>query len=135
MSTFDPSANLGVGEDPYSYTRGKWLVQDDAERQARLLKFDFQALCEQAIACSSGAKRVDRVEKKEGSYNRVFVFYLDNGKKLVGRIPTSAAGPAKFLTNSEVATIAYCKTNIGDASRVLTKRQCSATRPFQYHGS
>lgn len=96
--------------DPYSYTRGRWLLNDAAEQRARQLTFDFDALCTMVLKHCSGAKCIDHVEKKEGSYSRAFVFSLDNGEKLVARIPTSAAGPAGLVTSSEVATIIFCMT-------------------------
>ena len=33
----------------------------------------------------------------------------DDGSRVVAKLPTSVAGPARFVTNSEVATVTYCK--------------------------
>lgn len=97
-------------EDPYSFTNGHWLHQDELQRKARYLQFDFSRLCETAIGLSEGASRVTSYENKEGGYNRVVVLTMDTGKRVVARITTRVAGPPRLTTNSEVATIEY-RTN------------------------
>jgi hypothetical protein len=92
---------------PYDYTDGHWLHHDRIQCQARHLWFDFYALCERVIEQSPKAQRIVSRDKKEGGFNRVFVFSLDNGERLVARIPFSIAGPARCTTSSEVATIDY----------------------------
>lgn len=87
------------------------MNQDELQRQSRSLKFNFSLLCETVAKIYPGASKVDSYEKKEGGYNRVFIFTLDNGKKVVAKVPTSVAGPPRLTTNSEVATMAYCKLN------------------------
>lgn len=44
----------------------------------------------------------------------MFIFYTDNAKQIVARLPFALAGPSRLTTNSEVATIKYlqAKTNI-----------------------
>lgn len=58
---------------------------------------------------SPKAQRINRCEKKEGGFNRVFVFSLDNGERLVARIPFSIAGPGSYTVSSEVATMEYLR--------------------------
>ncbi|GBF62305.1 altered inheritance of mitochondria protein 9 [Trichophyton mentagrophytes] len=96
--------------DPFLYTTGRWLNQDELQRQSRSLKFNFSLLCETVAKIYPGASKVDSYEKKEGGYNRVFIFTLDNGKKVVAKVPTSVAGPPRLTTNSEVATMAYLRS-------------------------
>lgn len=55
-----------------------------------------------------GASKVMKYEKREGGYNRVFIFTMDTGKRVVAKVPTPVAGPVRLAINSEVATIAYC---------------------------
>ena len=40
----------------------------------------------------------------EGQYNKVFILTMDNGFECVAKIPNPNAGPAYYLTASEVAT-------------------------------
>jgi len=96
--------------DPYHYTTGRWLNRDKLYREARHVKFDFAALCAKAVNVSAGATEVVRYEKKEGGFNRVFLFYLDNGARVVARVPYRIAGPQRLTTNSEVATMAYVRS-------------------------
>lgn len=95
-------------EDPYLYTSGRWLHQDELQRQSRSLQFNFSRLCETAVKLCQGASEVVSYEKKEGGYNRVFILKLNTGQHVVARIPTSVAGPPRLTINSEVATIHYC---------------------------
>ena len=55
-----------------------------------------------------GKKHIKSCEKKEGGFNRVFIFTMDDSSRVVARLPFISAGPAKFTTASEVATIQYC---------------------------
>ncbi|RMD41183.1 hypothetical protein DV735_g3962, partial [Chaetothyriales sp. CBS 134920] len=96
--------------DPYSYTTGRWLRNDKLQREARYVKFDFAALCAKAVKACEGATKVVQYEKKEGGFNRVFLLGLDNGARVVARIPYRIAGPPRLATNSEVATMAYVRS-------------------------
>ena len=78
--------------DPHTYTSGRWLNQDKLERESRYIQFDFPALCDTAVELCPGAGRMIRYEKKEGGVNRSFVMIMDNGTKVVARLPTRVAG-------------------------------------------
>jgi len=93
--------------NPFSYTSGRWLKHDKLQRKARHIEFDFSALCKKAIQACPGATRIAKQEKKEGSYNRAFLLHIDNGARVVARVPFRVAGPRRLTTNSEVATMAY----------------------------
>ena len=71
------------------------------------MKFSFEALCRRVIELCPGAVSIASYEKKEGGFNRVFIFTCDNMKRVVARLPTPIAGPSRLTTNSEVATIKY----------------------------
>ncbi|PPJ59924.1 hypothetical protein CBER1_11384 [Cercospora berteroae] len=79
------------GFDPFVYTQGHWLDRDQTQREARILKFDFDALLDTAVKCSPGALRVVQCEKKEGGFNRVFMIQLDNDATVVACLPTRLA--------------------------------------------
>ncbi|KAB8235854.1 kinase-like domain-containing protein [Aspergillus alliaceus] len=96
--------------DPHSYSSGRWLRQDKSERAARYIKFDFNALCQKVLDVSPGAETITNCKKLEGGFNRVFVFTLNNAKRVVARLPFALAGPAKLTTASEVATIKYLQS-------------------------
>lgn len=86
-------AAMPDGPDPYLYTSGRWLNRDRLQRDARVVNFNFPALCEKVIALCPGAIEIQSFEKKEGGFNRVFIFQMDNGKRIVARIPFSNSWP------------------------------------------
>lgn len=94
-------------DDPYNYSSGHWLKADHKQRSLRHVGFDFEALCNRAVEACPGASRVMSYEKKEGGFNRVFVLTMDNGEKVVAKVPFPIAGPRRLTTNSEVATMKY----------------------------
>ena len=95
--------------DPHSYTSGRWLRNDEEERASRYIQFDFNALRRKVLTLSPGASTITNCQKLEGGFNRVFIFELDNDKRVVARLPFSLAGPAQLTTSSEIATIEYRK--------------------------
>lgn len=106
------SADFDSVDDPHHYTGGRWLHNDQLERDSRYINFDFAALCNKAVNVCPGATKVVRYEKKEGHRHRVFIFNLDNGSRVVGKIPHRDVGRPMLATNSEVATMAFSKTKI-----------------------
>jgi len=96
-----------TGLDPHAYTSGRWLRRDKLERDSRYITFDFDALCRRVVELCPGAASITTYDKKEGGFNRVFIFTTDNAKRVVARLPFVIAGPPRLTTNSEVATIEY----------------------------
>ncbi|KAI1963503.1 hypothetical protein LOZ58_002337 [Ophidiomyces ophidiicola] len=47
----------------------------------------------------------------EGGFSKVLVLNTNNGKRIVVKFPTSVVGPARYVTNSEVATMTYLQHN------------------------
>ena len=100
-------SNIHVAPDPRIYSSGRWLRWDNLERESRYIEFSFSALCKRAVELCPGAKSLASHEKKEGGYNKVFIFTMDNTSRVVARLPTRISGPPRLTTNSEVATIKY----------------------------
>ena len=44
-----------------------------------------------------------------GSYNKVFLLRLDNGREVIARVPCPVAGPPRIVTASEVATMQFLR--------------------------
>lgn len=95
--------------DPHNYTSGRWLRHDQNERDMRYIRFDFNALCNRVLKLCPDHDRISNCQKIEGGFNRVFIFTLNNSKRVVARLPFRLAGPSRLTTSSEVATIKYCK--------------------------
>jgi hypothetical protein len=100
--------NSREGPDPHEYSDGRWLRDNVAHQQARRIPFDFDALCRRVVHICSGADSILSYEKKEGGFNRVFIFQTNNMKVILAKLPFSNAGPAHLTTESEVATIKFC---------------------------
>jgi hypothetical protein len=98
---------MDTGLDPHTYTSGRWLRRDKLEHNSRYIMFDFDALCRRDVELCPGAVSIVTYDKKEGGFNRVFIFTTDNAKLVVARLPFALAGPRRFTTDSEVATIKY----------------------------
>jgi hypothetical protein len=75
------------------------------ESAACFIHFDFDDLCRRVVALCPGARAISSWDKKEGGFNRVFIFHMDNGKWIVARLPFGLAGAKRLMTNSEVATV------------------------------
>lgn len=83
-----------------------------SSNESRRIVFDFSALCERAISLCPEATKIFKCEKREGGFNRVFLFIMDTGSCVVARLPTGIARPPRLTTNSEVATMTYCKADL-----------------------
>jgi hypothetical protein len=76
----------------------------------RYIQFNFNALQKKVLALCPDAKHTASCEKKEGRYNKAFVFCTDNNERIVARLPFALARPPRLTTNSEVAKIECCKS-------------------------
>ena len=104
---YSPPTQSFPADDPFTYSSGHWLRSDQKQRESRFLKFDFEALCSKVAKSCPGASRVVGYEKREGGFNRVFLFSLNNGQSIVAKVPFPLAGPLQLTTASEVATMQY----------------------------
>lgn len=125
-----PTSPVAGDFDPYEYTSGHWMRDDAAQRRARRVDFSFDALCQTAVRSCPGAKGILRCDKVEGNFNRAFIFGLDNGTSVVARVPFSVAGPARLVTNSEVATLAYSRFPGAPTRRADPNRSQYEGRPL-----
>ncbi|OBT43157.1 hypothetical protein VE00_07719 [Pseudogymnoascus sp. WSF 3629] len=102
---------MGLDLDPHTYTSGRWLRYNKLQIDARYIAFDFDALSRRVIELCPGATSITKCDKKEGGFNRVFIFTTDNAETVVARLPFAFSGPPSLATNSEVATIRYLQAN------------------------
>lgn len=106
-----PNPNL----NPHAYTSGHWLLNNKQEHSLRYIPFSFPALCHRIHAICPENGPIARCEKLEGGYNRVFVFELQDGRRVIARLPFAAAGRKDVLVGTEVATMAFCMDFLDDA--------------------
>ncbi|QSS65906.1 hypothetical protein I7I51_06757 [Histoplasma capsulatum] len=93
----------------FAYTAGRWLHLDKLQRDARYLEFNLDCLYERVLSLCPSATSIKSCQKLEGGFSRAFVITTNNGRQVVAKFPTSVAGPARYVTNSEVATITYLR--------------------------
>lgn len=77
------------------------------------MTFDFNRLCERILSLCPSATSIEACQKIEGGFSRAFIITTNDGRRIVAKLPTHVAGPAAYVTNSEVAMITYCKIMYG----------------------
>ncbi|KAI1957913.1 hypothetical protein LOZ58_005386 [Ophidiomyces ophidiicola] len=99
--------NWNANDSFFDYTRGRFVVDEAEQMKQRHVRFDMNELARIA-AKSVGARHCTNVEKcADGLYNKAFVFTMDDGKQVIGKIPNPNAGTPHFTTASEVATLYF----------------------------
>jgi hypothetical protein len=96
-------------EDFFSYTRGRFVLKEQDELARRYVRFGMKELAK--IACESvGSECCVSVEKfPDGMYNKAFLFTMQDGKQVVGKVPNPNAGRPHYTTASEVATMDFVR--------------------------
>ncbi|XMA20402.1 hypothetical protein WAI453_013193 [Rhynchosporium graminicola] len=75
-------------EELYRYTRHRWIFNESIQ-----------------LSESKGARYCTRVLKcREGLNNKAYLLTMDNGLEVFAKLPNPIAGPAYYITASEVAT-------------------------------
>lgn len=95
--------------DLFRYTSGRWLWDEEKQLSERYRKFDAQNLQRIAAECVRAEKCIKMKKIGEGSYNKVFRLVFDTGAVVIAKIPNPNAGPARYTTASEVATMEFVR--------------------------
>ncbi|KAK2802564.1 hypothetical protein FQN51_004356 [Onygenales sp. PD_10] len=99
-----------ANEDFFHFTRGRFVYDGGQQLAQRTRRFNINALAEIA-AKAAGAGHCVKVEKcPDGMYNRAFIFTMDNGTQVVGKVPNPNAGIPHYTTASEAATLEFMRT-------------------------
>ncbi|KAK2855626.1 hypothetical protein FQN49_005006 [Arthroderma sp. PD_2] len=93
----------------FAFTRGRFVLDEKEQMSRRHIQFNMNELAEVA-ARSVGAKCCTNIEKcADGMFNKAYIFTLDNGKQVIGKVPNPNAGIPHHTTASEVATIDFMR--------------------------
>ena len=94
-------------QDFFRYTAGRFLFDEIRQMACRYVQFDMNELVH--IATSSTASRSCIAVRKlpEGQYNKAFLLTMDDGKRVVAKVPNPNAGRPHYTTASEVATMDF----------------------------
>ena len=94
----------------FCYTSGRWLWNEREQLEARYRRFDVPGL-QQAACQAVGANKCMSFKKVgEGNYNKAYRLEMEDGQKIMAKIPHPNAGPRVHTTASEVATMEFART-------------------------
>jgi hypothetical protein len=93
--------------DYFHYTSGRWLWDEEEQLRQRSRVFNVAELQKIAVDIAGSQKCVSMSKIGEGNFNKVFRLQMDDGSVLMARIPHPNAGPPKYTTASEVATMDF----------------------------
>lgn len=94
----------------FCYTSGRWLWNEREQLEARQRRFDVPSL-QQAACHAVGTDKCISFEKiGEGNYNKAYRLEMENGQKVIAKVPHPNAGPQVLTTSSEVATMEFART-------------------------
>lgn len=110
-STSIATSHKAESTDPlFNYTSGRWFWNERAQLAARFRRFNVEHL--RKIACLTvGSTECISLEKiGEGNYNKAYRLVMNDGQRVIAKIPHPNAGPAQYTTASEVATMDFART-------------------------
>lgn len=94
----------------FRYTSGRWLWNERMQMEARCRHFDVPSL-QQAACQAVGAKQCISLKKiGEGNHNKAYRLEMEDGQRVIAKIPHPNAGPNVLTTTSEVATMEFART-------------------------
>jgi hypothetical protein len=94
----------------FCYTNGRWLWNEREQLEARYRRFDVPSL-QQAACQAVGANKCISFKKiGEGNYNKPYRLEMEDGQKVIAKVPHPNAGPRILTTASEVATMEFVRT-------------------------
>ncbi|PGH28063.1 hypothetical protein AJ80_00319 [Polytolypa hystricis UAMH7299] len=97
-----------ISEDElYKYTNGHFLINEQHQCQQRYVKFDISQLCGVAAVAGDSEAPIIAIEKMEGGFCKALLMKKSDGTEVVAKIPSKLAGPPKYSTTPEVATLKY----------------------------
>jgi hypothetical protein len=98
------NADTSIKQDFFNYTSARWIFNEKKQLDARHVQFSVSSLKRVAEEVAQSTC-TGMVKLPEGLFNRAFILQFSNGEELIARIPTPIAGPKRYMTASEVATI------------------------------
>ncbi|KAJ5353503.1 hypothetical protein N7541_006067 [Penicillium brevicompactum] len=93
----------------FRYTSGRWLWNEEQQLKDRYKVFNVAELQSLAVNAVGADSCISMTKLAEGGYNKVFRLTMNDGKKVLARIPNPNAGPEFYSTASEVATMEFAR--------------------------
>ncbi|KAG8705878.1 Phosphotransferase enzyme [Ceratobasidium sp. 395] len=100
--------------EAFSYTSGRWIVDEPARLAERYQPFNIEAL-KAATATVGQATSVVNMSKfgMEGAHSKSFLMTLNTGRELITNVANPLYGPTYPILASEVATMEYARDRLG----------------------
>ena len=73
----------------------------------RYVEFDMNELVQIAASSVASSSCVAVLKLPEGQYNKAFLLTMDDGKRVIAKVPNPNAGRPHYTTASEVATMDF----------------------------
>ncbi|KAJ5213383.1 hypothetical protein N7449_000552, partial [Penicillium cf. viridicatum] len=89
----------------FRYTSGRWLWDKEQQLRDRYRAFDVAELQRLAAKTVRSDSCISITKLAEGGYNKVFRLIINDGKRVLARIPNPNTGLEFYSTVSKVATI------------------------------
>ncbi|PWY82151.1 hypothetical protein BO70DRAFT_291572 [Aspergillus heteromorphus CBS 117.55] len=127
-STIKPysSSAAALGNEFFKHTSRRWIINESDRLAERYVKFnptELQRVAGQAIGEDDCPHMI---KLAEGGFNKVFLLRAKNGREVIARIPTPIAGPPRYTTASEVATMDFLRLILQvPVPKVLAYSACS----------
>ncbi|PYI11902.1 hypothetical protein BO78DRAFT_302318 [Aspergillus sclerotiicarbonarius CBS 121057] len=103
-----------ANNDSYDYTRGRFLSSEAHEMKVRRVKLNMNELAKSAAeSLGFTYSQCARIEKlPDGMFNKAFLFTMQDGTRVVGKVPNPNAGRPHYTTASEVATMDFVRNEL-----------------------
>lgn len=103
-------------KDFFRFTRGRWVVDEAKQVRLRTHSFDMNQLAREAARCLNS--RCIHIEKlPDGLYNKAYLFRMNDGREVVGKVTNPSTGLPHYSTASEVATMDFVCFILGQVKR------------------
>lgn len=97
-------------EGLFTFTRGRFLYDEDCQMAQRTVRFSMRELARAAAASISADRCVGVRKYPDGLFNKAYLFRMDDGREVFGKVPNPNAGLPHYTTSSEVATMDFVGT-------------------------
>ncbi|KAE8377771.1 kinase-like protein [Aspergillus bertholletiae] len=107
------SSNSTYHDALFKNTSRRWIYNEVERLKERYVKFDPIELQRVAGKAMQQDQYPSIVKFAEGGFNKVFLLKANDGREVIARIPSPIAGPPRYATASEVATLNFLRIILG----------------------
>jgi hypothetical protein len=108
--------DLDHDPDLFKYTRGRFVCNEEHEMSQRHVHFNVTELARCAAEAVNAKVCVSIKKYPDGMYNKSMLLSMDNGSRIVAKVPNPNVGLPHLTTASEVATMDF----VSSTSRLLS---------------